>query len=303
MTVNCPSCGNSIASDDRFCGECGQRLMIDESPPEESRADEQQDRDYVTLLFQGFKRYFLEQDDFSAIEEAKALFRKAIEIDKERPEAFIGLGLCFFSLGEDEGGLSLIDEGLNKGFGADPRYEQITFDHNPDDQEDSEPMVFELDIETVIMYRATMHLNLGHLNFAMRDIQGVFDTIPDHYEPEKFAVRAEIYLKRGEYDRAREDAEQAVSLDPENVYAQTVLGRLDLLCGKPDVAILALSIALEIEPDSPEALLARAQAFHATRSEDLRDVDLYALQAIIDQGFSDKGLIEEMNRFLTAIGS
>lgn len=297
-TQTCPHCAVPINCDDAFCGECGAQLTKTRAPSSESEKAEQTDKYYAALMLKGFSRYFLQQDDFSAIAEAKKMFGQAIECSPERPEAHLGLGLCHYICGDDEAALPYIEQGLKNGFGVDERYESIRFEYVPDGGDPDDPDVFEMQLETVIMHRAAIHLNLGDLDMATRDMDGVFENIPEEYDAEKYAIRAEISLNSNSLDDARHYIEEALSRDQESAYSHTVNGQLFLEEGNAHAAIDALSRALFIEPMEPEALLIRAKAyFNLSKTNEMMS-DIKELRHIINEGYSDCNLEGELDELV-----
>lgn len=291
----CPNCGDAIAQDDIFCGACGSNLT--NNHPHEK--EEQTDKDYAALLLKGFKGYFLQQDDFAAINRAKELFEQAIETDPERPEAYLGLGLCYYIFGQDEAALTHIEMGLVNGFGVDDRYESILFEYSPDEDGPDDPFVFELGIEALIMHRAIIHMNMGNLELATQDLDGIFDNIPEEYNAEKHAIRAEIALRSEDMENAKRHIEKALSLDPDSSYTHSICGFLYLEEDNAQAAINSLSRALSIDPMVPETLMARAKAFHAIGVTDKMKTDIQNVRHIIQEGYSNIELKEDLNALET----
>lgn len=75
-----------------------------------------------------------------------------------------------------------------------------------------------------------------------------------------FVARAELMFDLERYDEARDELGGALSLDPANVEALTLLAIVELQVENYDEALTAASSALDAEPTHERAVLARAHA-------------------------------------------
>lgn len=114
-------------------------------------------------------------------------------------------------------------------------------------------------------------------------------------------------LENRQYDRAEDDINQVLEIDPNNSSALIVLGILQLERGNTDAAIDTLELALELDPGNGEALLtlARAIARRGNRDEAISILDeLITAQPDSPDAYVVRGdLLQAANRNLLALQS
>ncbi len=120
---------------------------------------------------------------------------------------------------------------------------------------------------------AHLYYDLGHVLMMQgnkAEARECFDDALEYYSKnlKNSHKSAEDYLKRGltflelqESDKAVDDLENAVAVEPDNPTAHYQLGHLYLAMGKYQKAVEELSVSLKFEPKQTPALLDRAAAY------------------------------------------
>jgi tetratricopeptide (TPR) repeat protein len=250
------------------------------------------------LLYKGFSLFFLSGNDYEALNEAIKIFAQAVKIDPKRPEAFVGIGMCYFTLGDNEKALPHIEQALMNNFGVDARYETILFEHLSDGDEPEDGLEYEFTLDYVVMTRAMIHFNLGNIDQAEKDLDGVFDNIPEEYTVDKLLLRAGIFIQRNKLEEALQYVEKALAIDPDSADAHYTMGLLLLENGNVEAAIKAFSQSISLDPEDPDALMARAKAFGTLGATREMLEDSKAINKIIRGGYSDTELLRELNELL-----
>lgn len=294
MTKKCCNCQSNVDENDQFCSECGAELAAYETANNILTLEDQQDINYGTLTLQGFEIFTTASGNiYPKINSAKNLFKRAIVIDPERPDAFLGLAWCHASLGEYRGALNNIELTASNLFNVDPA--EIHFEITSDNNNPDETNVYEIDLDQVIMFRASFHLYLGNVGQAEEDLNAVFDALPEEYAAEKNAWRAEIYFMRDDMENACRCLGDSLMHDPECIEAHFLRGQMFLSNGDADNAISALSHTLNIDPAHPDALLARAKAYAAVGKIDEMKDDIKVARQIIDNGYADVAIAQGLD--------
>ena len=86
--------------------------------------------------------------------------------------------------------------------------------------------------------------------------------IADSPSAPAYALRAKLYAELGKPKEALADANKALSIDPQYTPAYYEAGNANISLGNYNQAILNLSQFIERNPNSAEALVARASAFY-----------------------------------------
>jgi tetratricopeptide (TPR) repeat protein len=257
--------------------------------------DEQTDRCYAALLLQGYKRYFLADDSDTLINEAKNYFMQAAQTDSERPEAFLGLGLCYYFLSDYKTALHHIEQALLIGFGTGD-YEEIRYEHIPEDADPDNPDVFVMGIAELMLIRASIFYFLDDINAAQHDLDAVFENINDEYAAFKNLLRAEIYLERNDIIQARRYLGEVLVLEPNDPEAHTLRGLILSEEGDADNAIKAFSYVLKLLPDNIDALLARAEEYQIIGATEKMQTDIDTLRTLIGASSESTPLHNRLNQ-------
>jgi tetratricopeptide (TPR) repeat protein len=102
-------------------------------------------------------------------------------------------------------------------------------------------------------------------------------------KPLTLRVRADLLLTRGEPDRAIQDYQDCLKLQPENVYAMIGIGNAYLNKNMTDSAFSQYDLALSTRPICPECLIARGSAFAKIGNTEKAIADYNAALAFPDQ--------------------
>ena len=183
-------------------------------------------------------------------------------------------------------------------FGVDARYESILFEHFPDENEPENVLEYELTLDFVVMTRAIIHFNLGDIDLAEKDLNGVFDNIPEEYTVDKILLRAGIYLGRNKLEEAWQHVEKALAIDPDNASAHYMKGQLLAENGNAEAAVKAYSQSINLAPEDPDTLMARIRAFGALGATREMIEDSKTIQKIIHDGYGDTELLRELNEIM-----
>lgn len=274
--------------------------LSDQEMPPYPVLEDRNDASYDSLLFKGFKHYFLADDDWDEINQAKMIFEQAVKVDQDRPEAYVGLGGCSYKLDEFEAGLSYLNQAIEKNFGFDARYESIRFEYVPDGGDSEEPEAHEIDFEWLILQRAEIHYQLNNLDLAERDLDSVFSRLSEKYVPYAYQLQAKLYFERDNLNEALLHINKALSIDPDNASFRYIAGLV--LFEKTDMkaAIEELSLALNLDPYNFDALLKRARAFSAIGAKDKMKADIRTLQEMVNDGYGHAELYQELDELLDA---
>lgn len=275
--------------------------LADEEMPDISALKDLNDGSYDALLYKGFKHFFLSNDDCDVLNEAKKIFAQAVKIDPERPGAFVGIGMCYYALDEYEAALPHIEQALTNDFGWDARYEHILFEYLPDGNEPEDLLEYVLNLETLVMVRATIHFHLGEIDLAERDIDGIFDNIPEEYTADKHLLRAEIFHERDEPENALLHVKKALAFDPDSPEAHYMHGQLLFENGDIDAAIKVFSRSIYLNPSNPGVLMARAKAFGSAKATKEMEEDINTIRKMIDNRYGDAELSEDLNELLRVL--
>jgi len=265
--------------------------------------EDRHDDSYDSLLFRGFKCYFLTDDDVDEMNRAKMLFEQAVRIDPQRPEAYVGLGAWAYFMDEFEAGLTYIDDALDKNFGLDARYELIRFEHVPDGGDPEDPDLYEIDIEWVILVRADMHYQLDHMDLAERDIADVLSNLSEDEDNAATAYRLKALLcyERDSLDEALLHIEKAESIDPSDSDCPYIAGLVLLEKQDMNRAIEKFTSALSLDPSNADALIKRASTFSAIGAKKQMRKDVEALQDLIERGYGDAEIRQELDDLLSTL--
>jgi len=259
------------------------------------------DDSYGSLLFRGFKHYFLADHDVNEIEQAKTIFEQAVEIDPERPEAYVGLGGCCFFLDDYEAALAYLYEANEKNFAFDARYELIRFEHIPDGADPNAPETYEIDFEWVILMQAELHYSLDQFDQAEEVLDCLFDQVSDNRAAFANQIRAKLCFERDNLNEALLHINKALAIDPDDANCRYIAGLVLFYKKDMKAAIEELSRALTLEPNHFDALLNRAKAYSAIGAKDKLEADIEALQQLIDDGYGDAELWEEFHQFVAEL--
>ena len=249
-------------------------------------------------------------------EETLAAYDKAIEIDPQNVEAWLGKGIAESTLGNQseasrsfERSLHLCDEAIE----ADP--------------EDADAWYFKAEVlfrmgrtdealgayDRVIWIRSGDYLPLerkaeyllllGRYDDALETFEGAIELRPADDTDQLalvWSAEAQILEISGRYDDALEALERAVELDPENAYYWISKGYVASVMGETDDSIAAYDEALLIDPNSTAAWSAKASELARAKryDESLEAYDeLLSVDPSSAQGWLDKGdVLEKMGR-------
>lgn len=203
-------------------------------------------------------------------EKAAEYLDLSLNIQPNGPHALAFLGAAEFELGYFDKSLKDLNEGV-EGLKKD-----LNFRQQCDIGTKSIPFI-RLDILFAIAYRGAVHLKLGNLDAALKDLNNTLRFGP--VDSFALANRGAVHLKLGNLDIALQDLNEALKLQPKNSFGLANRGVVHLKLENLDEALQDLNEALEDINDDTFALTNRGALFlKQNKLEDaLRDVD-FALQ-------------------------
>jgi tetratricopeptide (TPR) repeat protein len=249
-------------------------------------------------------------------EEMLDAYNKAIEIDPQNFQAWLGKGIAESTLGYHgeasssfEKALDLCDEAIEADSeDADAWYfrAEILFRMGRTDEAiEAYDRVIEIrpgDYLTMER-KAEYFLALGRYDEALETFEGAIELQPADDTDQLalvWSAKAQILEIFGRYDDALEALDRAIELDPEDAYYRIIKGYVASEAGRSDDSIAAYDEALLIDPESTSAWSAKASELaHVKRYEE--SLEAYDGLLLVDpssaQGWLDKGdVLEKMGR-------
>jgi serine/threonine-protein kinase len=185
-SVDCPSCGEHIPDQYKFCGHCGSTLAAPPVPvaPTKSSAA------FVSLSAGELadEGYRLVQNKLWS--QALSSYTKALEVDPKYPKVYWNIGFVYNRIGKPEEAIAILNKGLalppgpmdyregmlyqrSVALASLKRYEEALSDINEAVHGTSTSARF-------IYFRARVHLLSGDLESAIADAKAVLKLAPDH---------------------------------------------------------------------------------------------------------------------------
>ena len=166
-------------------------------------------------------------------------FTNAIQLMPEFAEAYIDLGLAYFSKGE----LDIAIDNYDKAIQLDPQFARVYY------------------------HRGNAYNEKGKYDLAIRDFDKAIDLKPDN----AFAYnnRGAVYRSKGEHDLAIENCNKAIQLKPDYAEPYSNRGSAYRNKGEIDLAIEDYDKAIQLKPDFVKAYYNRGLAYHEMGELDL----------------------------------
>ena len=115
-----------------------------------------------------------------------------------------------------------------------------------------------------ILYgRGVAYEALGLRDLALGDFDAAIALLPDF--PNSYVYRALVWVDRRQFDRARDDLQQALMLNPNSALIHNNLGSIAERKGEVDRAIESYGEAIRLDPQYAQAFYNRAHAYMAKR--------------------------------------
>jgi tetratricopeptide (TPR) repeat protein len=117
--------------------------------------------------------------------------------------------------------------------------------------------------------QAIAYVNRGRVSLLQGELDRAFEDLNEaiRLDPENahaFAFRADVYQRHGAYEHAWADLDQAIRLDPDLALAYALRGQIYADQGKLDDALADLNEAVHLDPTSADAYAFRAVVHEAT---------------------------------------
>ena len=233
---------------------------------------------------------------------AKDLINKAIELDNTAPEAWSQLALAELNLSNLESALEAINESLNRSNSTDAQRLRgkllyLTEDYRnalTDFQallEQTPKDVYLLQCSAICQYKLKDHqaskdtyekiLSLDPGNeLASNNLKAIALQSESELEDVESTVEAATkFYSKGKVSMAIEKLRQAAAMEPENAEIHATLGSLEFEANLNGDAIVNLSRAVDLQPNSPDYLTRLALAEFQSGNED-------RFKMIIDQALT-----------------
>lgn len=262
----------------------GQHKSPEAFNPGEADADALA-RSHIARLLKGFD-LAIADGSATALRRALDEFHLAILLDETRPEAYIGLGLCYLNLGDAARGLRYFDGCLERGFGSGA-YASLTYEF---DDRGGQTQSFEIDLDTVLGWRATCHLARHAPEAAARELAHVSREPALELRPGLAVLRGRLCLAEGDLVGAQRQLGEALAWDPDEPDAHFLRGQLHEHRGNIPAALRAYTRAIRIDPDEVDFRIARATLRIAAGDHKQAAKDLAAAQRQLAAQFPQPGM-------------
>ncbi len=244
---------------------------LDLNPSPEIQGDSSEaEQSCIAQMLKGFDLVIVD-GSIAAMHLALEVFYQAILLDESRPEPYLGLGLCFLNLGDESRSLRYFDLCRAHGFGAG-EYSSLTYEI---DEQDGQTLSYDIDLDTVLGWRALCHLERHDLDAAAKELAGVSEHPASELRAGLAVLHGRIALSRGDLDKAQHQLGQALAWDPEAPDAHYLRGLLHEQRANWPAALVAYSRAIRLEQEALDFLMARARVHIAmgARSKAANDLD------------------------------
>lgn len=125
------------------------------------------------------------------------------------------------------------------------------------------------------IYRGDLYFYMEAFGKAIDDYAAALNIVKTDDSKTKeylYTQRAQSYMEIGEYEKAINDIDQAISLSP-NYYQYIVRGEANRLAGRYKIAVIDFSKSIEIEPDNSLAYYRRGWSKEFDRNYDEALID------------------------------
>lgn len=209
--MNCPKCGYEVGRNRRYCEHCGEDTVIAE------RLHRRSNRYYNEGLSRAKVR------DLSG---AVQMLRKSLECNKRNIQARNLLGLVYFELGEPVTALS--EWIISKHFSKD----NSVADYFIDQVQSNSAKLDALNQTVKKFNQALAYAKQGNDDLAMLQLRKVISTRPGYVRA--LQLLALLYMKNGEYEKARRCLIRAQKTDVANTITLSYLAETDRILNPTD---------------------------------------------------------------------
>jgi tetratricopeptide (TPR) repeat protein len=108
-------------------------------------------------------------------------------------------------------------------------------------------------------------------NLLISELNNLVKSAPGNYQA--LAIRAEVYLRQGEYAKALDDCLKAIQKNEKYAFAYMTRGECAFLMNNYDFALSDLSIAIRLEPKYAWNYILRARVYNALNKKDKAKAD------------------------------